>query len=106
MFIQNAWGANSYNFIQLTREQQRFFGGCSSLSFLPSWLPDGWRAGYLGLYSKGEAVRLFQRDSKWPVPKFYESNQSHFLFIITPSYSGSTALSELLNYRTTTLQAS
>ncbi len=33
----------------------------------------------------------------WPRPRFDENDQPHFLFIITPPYSGSTALSELLN---------
>lgn len=44
--------------------------------------------------------------SKWPVPKFDKSNEPHFLFIITSPYSGSTALSELLNssHRTMILQ--
>ncbi len=42
----------------------------------------------------------------WPLPKFDENDQPHFLFIITPPYSGSTALSELLNtsHRTMILQ--
>lgn len=44
--------------------------------------------------------------TKWPMPKFDESDQPHFLFIITPPYSGSTALAELLNtsHRTMILQ--
>ncbi len=33
----------------------------------------------------------------WPRPRYDDSDQPHFLFIITPPYSGSTALSELLN---------
>ena len=45
-------------------------------------------------------------ESKWPIPKFDENVQPHFLFIITPPYSGSTALSGLLNssHRTMILQ--
>lgn len=38
-----------------------------------------------------------KKKEKWPSPKFDENDQPHFLFIITPPYSGSTALSELLN---------
>ncbi len=40
--------------------------------------------------------------------KFDESNQPHFLFIITPPYSGSTAISGVLNssHRTMILQKS
>jgi hypothetical protein len=34
---------------------------------------------------------------EWPVPCIEEGSQPHFLFIITPPYSGSTALVELLN---------
>ena len=51
-------------------------------------------------------LKFSKGNSKWPVPKFDESNQPHFLFIITPPYSGSTALSELLNssHRTMILQ--
>ena len=33
----------------------------------------------------------------WPYPKYDRSDEPHFLFIITPPYSGSTALSALLN---------
>lgn len=44
---------------------------------------------------------------RWPLPKFDENDQPHFLFIITPPYSGSTALAELLNtsHRTMILQS-
>ena len=48
-------------------------------------------------------MRFFhEKRDRWPSPKFDENDQPHFLFIITPPYSGSTALSELLNtsYRT------
>jgi hypothetical protein len=43
---------------------------------------------------------------EWPLPKFDAGNQPHFLFIITPPYSGSTALAQLLNtsHRTMILQ--
>ena len=42
----------------------------------------------------------------WPRVPYDNDDQPHFLFIITPPYSGSTALSELLNsgYRTMILQ--
>jgi hypothetical protein len=36
-------------------------------------------------------------ETVWPVPSYDESVQPHFLFIITPPYSGSTALCQLLN---------
>lgn len=36
-------------------------------------------------------------DGKWPMPRFDDDDQPHFLFVITLPYSGSTALSELLN---------
>jgi hypothetical protein len=51
-------------------------------------------------------MKNFQQNSKWPIPIFDENDQPHFLFIITPPYSGSTALSELLNtsHRTMILQ--
>ena len=43
---------------------------------------------------------------KWPKPEFNANDQPHFLFIITPPNSGSTALSELINssHRTMVLQ--
>ena len=34
---------------------------------------------------------------RWPMPNFNETDQPHFLFIVTPPYSGSTALAELIN---------
>lgn len=42
----------------------------------------------------------------WPTPKFDEGLQPHFLFLITPPYSGSTAIARLLNtsHRTALLQ--
>ncbi len=44
--------------------------------------------------------------SKWPVPKHKEKSQPHFLFIITPPFSGSTAISQIINtsHRTMFLQ--
>ncbi len=43
---------------------------------------------------------------KWPAPPYDEENQPHFLFIITPPYSGSTALAKVLDTspRTMTLR--
>lgn len=35
--------------------------------------------------------------NRWPKPKFNTKNQPTFLFILTPPFSGSTALSELIN---------
>lgn len=52
-------------------------------------------------------MKLFhKKQDRWPSPKFDENDQPHFLFIITPPYSGSTALSELINtsHRTMILQ--
>jgi len=42
----------------------------------------------------------------WPAPKYDEGLQPHFLFLITPPYSGSTAIARLLNtsHRTAFLQ--
>lgn len=44
--------------------------------------------------------------SQWPRPAFAETSQPHFLFIVTPPMSGSTAMAEVLNSsaRTTLLQ--
>ncbi|KAF3983675.1 MAG: sulfotransferase family protein [Methylococcales symbiont of Hymedesmia sp. n. MRB-2018] len=51
-------------------------------------------------------MNFFKKNNRWPSPKFNENDQPHFLFIITPPNSGSTALSELLNtsHRTMILQ--
>jgi hypothetical protein len=51
-------------------------------------------------------MKTFRTAMGWPRPRFDENDQPHFLFIITPPYSGSTALSELLNssHRTMILQ--
>lgn len=45
-------------------------------------------------------------DDSWPKPEYDNDILPHFLFIITPPYSGSTALAELINssHRTTFLQ--
>lgn len=42
---------------------------------------------------------IFVRDSsiKWPCPKHNVEKEPHFLFIITPPYSGSTAFAQILN---------
>ena len=50
---------------------------------------------------------LQKKQDRWPSPKFDENDQPHFLFIITPPYSGSTALSKLLNtsHKTMLLQS-
>jgi len=44
--------------------------------------------------------------SSWPTPEFDDNNEPHFLFMITPPRSGSTAMSELINssHRTMILQ--
>ena len=49
---------------------------------------------------------LAHNNDAWPKPAYDENSQPLFLFIITPPYSGSTALAELLNssHRTTFLQ--
>jgi hypothetical protein len=36
-------------------------------------------------------------DSRWPTPYFNNKKQPHFLFLITPPYSGSTAIANILN---------
>ena len=42
---------------------------------------------------------------RWPTPRYNENNQPHFFFLITPPFSGSTAIAKLLNtsQRTMTL---
>ena len=49
---------------------------------------------------------MIYNKSEWPLPKFNINDEPHFLFIITPPCSGSTALSQFLNssYRTMLLQ--
>lgn len=51
-------------------------------------------------------MELFNHDSRWPTPEYDKSSQPHFLFILTPPFSGSTALTELVNssHRTMILQ--
>jgi hypothetical protein len=34
---------------------------------------------------------------KWPIPRYDEKDQPHFLFIITPPESGSTAIAKFLD---------
>ena len=34
---------------------------------------------------------------RWPAPKYTLEHEPHFLFVITPSHSGSTALAQILN---------
>ena len=36
-------------------------------------------------------------NSLWPIPSYNKKDEPHFLFIITPPYSGSTALAKFLN---------
>lgn len=50
--------------------------------------------------------KLKRNIDAWPKPTYDKNVQPHFLFILTPPYSGSTALAELLNssHRTTFLQ--
>jgi hypothetical protein len=59
----------------------------------------------LQLVSK--VIQKFKKSSEfWPEPNFDKRIEPHFLFIITPPYSGSTAIANLLNTseRTTLLQ--
>jgi len=42
-------------------------------------------------------MSLCSEKTKWPLPDFDDNEQPHFLFIITPPYSGSTALAKILN---------
>jgi len=46
---------------------------------------------YKALLLKSTSIR------KWPCPNYNIEKEPHFLFIITPSYSGSTALAQILN---------
>lgn len=41
--------------------------------------------------------RLSWQKEPWPKPDFNENQQPHFLFLLTPPYSGSTAIAKLLN---------
>ncbi len=34
---------------------------------------------------------------RWPTPEYDDNNQPHFLFLITPPYSGSTAIAKILD---------
>lgn len=42
-------------------------------------------------------MKSLQNKKNWPLPKYNEDDQPHFLFMISPPSSGSTALSQLLN---------
>lgn len=44
-----------------------------------------------------KAAGRISRKNEWPCPKFNISEEPHFLFVITPPYSGSTALAQILN---------
>ena len=53
-------------------------------------------------------IKKFKKPSElWPEPDYEKDNEPHFLFILTPPYSGSTAIANLLNTskRTASLQA-
>lgn len=40
--------------------------------------------------------RAKQNEDLWPIMKYFSENPPHFLFILTPPYSGSTAISQIL----------
>jgi len=40
---------------------------------------------------------MMHADEEWPLPEYDREVEPHFLFIVTPPYSGSTALCQLLN---------
>jgi hypothetical protein len=47
---------------------------------------------------KRETMKFIHKEQdEWPTPKFDANDEPHFLFIITPPFSGSTALSQILN---------
>ena len=37
------------------------------------------------------------KHQKWPIPEYDDKNQPHILFVLSPPYSGSTALTRILN---------
>lgn len=49
-----------------------------------------WRAARAG-------AEHFKADQRWPRPRVKLKSEPHFLFIVTPPYSGSTALAQTLN---------
>lgn len=53
-----------------------------------------WRAAKAGL---GAGIEHFQADHDWPRPTSELDSEPTFLFIVTPPYSGSTALAQVLN---------
>ena len=44
-----------------------------------------------------KTLRTLFEDAQWPCPRVNIKDEPHFLFIITPPYSGSTALAKILN---------
>lgn len=40
---------------------------------------------------------IWRQKEEWPTPQYKRDDQPHFLFIVTPPFSGSTALCKLLN---------
>jgi len=46
---------------------------------------------------KSNSKEKIMLNSLWPIPNYKNNNEPHFLFIITPPYSGSTALAKFLN---------
>ncbi len=40
---------------------------------------------------------MIEDNSGWQIPRYINSDQPHFMFILTPPYSGSTAIAKLLN---------
>jgi len=60
------------------------------------------------IFKNNEQLKKKQPENeRWPLPEFDNNEQPHFLFIITPPYSGSTALTKLINTsdKTTILQS-
>ena len=51
-------------------------------------------------------IQSIQAAKRWPMPLYNEKEQPHFLFILTLPFSGSTAISQILNtsHQTTLLQ--
>jgi hypothetical protein len=44
-----------------------------------------------------DAINAFQAAKQWPMPEYNEQEQPHFMFILTLPFSGSTAISQILN---------
>lgn len=50
------------------------------------------------VFVKGLLRKIYKRKKpRWPIPQYDEKNQPFFLFLITPPYSGSTAIAKLLD---------